>query len=577
MVVQCAEEETVTDHFHGEPHATSVHEPLSVARLIEEPPFRNARVSGDGARLDAAVTWCMPWAQVVGCDEEPLDGVLVYAHGAEADLDGVRSLEERRAAGLVIAGASPHEFSTQAMPVISTGAEIGFRQVNRLVAELMLAREAHVLRYGLNVHRTLAELLYRGAGLAALCHEMARLSRCAVGILDPQYRVLTFDKSHAKGLDTDAVAAGLRNQSLLAVEPGSARPAPSVLVVRLEDDGLSATCIVTPILLSGRHEGWVVVVEGAEPPHPHDIAEHRVVVEQAATIVGTEMLRMRSVEQAEERARGDFVHALLHGRFSNAHDLEARAVHYGFSTSATYGVIVAGSIGTAGATESLNALFQLARDATRLAPHSRARTLATVVGDVLAVIREIDVPSRPDSPDAGSRALAEYAATLEVELARRIHRPVPVAYGRPVAGANRIFDSYREARIALGLGQRLGIRDPCGFQDLRVFAALADLAASPQGLAFASEVLAPLRGGRPGASELEQALIAYIEFGGNLNAASRELHIHRNTMLYKVDRAARLLQLDLRLAENQFTVWLAYKLDLLAETTAAVDRDVRPT
>ena len=48
-------------------------------------------------------------------------------------------------------------------------------------------------------------------------------------------------------------------------------------------------------------------------------------------------------------------------------------------------------------------------------------------------------------------------------------------------------------------------------------------------------------------------------------------------MLYKLDRASRLLQLDLRQAENQFAVWLAYKLRMLADTTVAVDRDLRPS
>jgi DNA-binding PucR family transcriptional regulator len=47
-------------------------------------------------------------------------------------------------------------------------------------------------------------------------------------------------------------------------------------------------------------------------------------------------------------------------------------------------------------------------------------------------------------------------------------------------------------------------------------------------------------------------------------------------MLYKLERASRLLQLDLREAEHQFTLWLAHKLDLLAETTSAVDRDLNP-
>ena len=94
---------------------------------------------------------------------------------------------------------------------------------------------------------------------------------------------------------------------------------------------------------------------------------------------------------------------------------------------------------------------------------------------------------------------------------------------------------------------------------------------------FALDVLAPLRTHRSGANDLEQAVITYVESGGNLNAAARELHIHRNTMLYKLERASRILHLDLREAEHQFTVWLAYKLDLLFETARSVDRDVKPT
>jgi hypothetical protein len=41
-----------------------------------------------------------------------------------------------------------------------------------------------------------------------------------------------------------------------------------------------------------------------------------------------------------------------------------------------------------------------------------------------------------------------------------------------------------------------------------------------------------------------------------------------------LDRASRLLGMDLRQAENQFAVWLAQTLDLLADTSAEVDRVV---
>jgi sugar diacid utilization regulator len=429
-----------------------------------------------------------------------------------------------------------------------------------------------VLRYGLNVHRSLVELLYRGAGLAALCHQMARLSNSAVAVLDPQLRVLAFEQSRSRVLEPGAIAAGLR--SLIGdttVDPGVGHVRPEICV--LDMDGVALTCVLTPILLGGRHDGWVVVIEADDQPHPHDLAEHRVVVEQGATIIGTEMLRMRSVEQAEERARGDFVHALLHGRFATQHELEARATHYDFPILGTYGVIVAGNISSLGV-ESLSALFQLARDTTRLAPQPGVHTLATVVGDVLAVIRQVDVGERPGGAvDSASRQLAEFAGVLQQELVRRLHHPVAVAYGRSYQGAERIYDSYREARLTLGLNARLKLSELCGFEDLRVYATLTDLAASDAGRAFARDMLAPLRRGRAG-GELEEAVIAYIASGGNINATARELHIHRNTMLYKLDRASRLLRVDLRQAEQQFAVWLAHKLDLLAETSMAVDRDV---
>jgi sugar diacid utilization regulator len=403
---------------------------------------------------------------------------------------------------------------------------------------------------------------------------MARLSNCAAAILDPQYRVLAFEQSRDRVLEPGALAAALRAGDQTDID-GEVHRRPQVTSVEVH--GLTVTCVINAIVLGGRHDGWVVVVESTDPPHPHDLAEHLVVVEQSATIVGTEMLRLRSVEQAEERARGDFVHALLHGRFTTARDLEARAAHYGFPVAGTFGVVVAGRLPTSGGTDSVNKMFQLARDATRLLPQPESRTLATVVGDVLAVIRQVRAPDRATSPEAGNRALAEYARALEQELSRRIGTRVPVAWGRPVQRAERIFDSYRDARLALGLLARLGMQDACGFSDLRVYATLAELADSEQARSFAHDLLAPMRTQRSGASDLEQAVITYVESGGNLNAAARELHIHRNTMLYKLERASRILHLDLRQAEHQFTVWLAAKLDLLFETARVVDRDIKPT
>lgn len=334
--------------------------------------------------------------------------------------------------------------------------------------------------------------------------------------------------------------------------------------------------MVTPIILGRIRYGWIVLVEPAPPASEQERAQHRVIAEQAVTIVGSEMLRLRSVEEAEERARGDFVHALLHGRFPHRADLLARASHHDFAVDASYGVVVARGFETARAGEALDHMA-LARQAQRVLPQRGVRTFTAVLGDLLVVIRQVaTLPAHGAAPADGNEQIARYAHALCEELSSRLGHTVNVTYGRPAPDAFTIPVSYRESRVALGVCERLGLRQVSGYPELRVFGVLADVAASDQGKAFAREVLTPLtrRNGESGG--LDRAVMAYVEAGGNLNAAARDLGLHRNTMLYKLERASRMLRMDLRQADSRFTVWLAYRINLLGEAQSAVEREFKP-
>jgi len=85
-------------------------------------------------------------------------------------------------------------------------------------------------------------------------------------------------------------------------------------------------------------------------------------------------------------------------------------------------------------------------------------------------------------------------------------------------------------------------------------------------------MLGPLRQDRDGS--LADVARVYVEAGGNLNEAARRLNVHRNTMLYKLERITRLLQRDVRAPDAQFAVWLAIRLSDLAETADRVNRDL---
>jgi sugar diacid utilization regulator len=565
------------------PHAYS-DDALTLARLLQEPVLRRARIHAGRAGAVTRLEWVAPWSVAVQQDD-PLSGVLIHAHAEELARDEVtltkaaERLAARGAAALLVDGHQPESADAVAaiqLPLVTMADAVPFAVLNRLVADLTLARETHVLRYGLTVHRALAELLYRGAELSALCSQMTRMSQRPVAVFDSQGQLAALEQRQPRVVEPAELARALAEQG----DALGTRKQPEDLHPRVAEitlgDGVIA-CIVTPIVLGGRHDGWILLLEESDDPHPHDLAEHRVLVEQAAPIIGTEMLRLRSVQRAKEQARGDFVHGLLHGRFATVEDISARAAHYEFPVRSWFGVLVASGISVASDADSPARLQQVALQAARLLPEQDRHTQAAMVGDVLVVVREVARRGTMGTPEAAVTSIGDYATALHAYLSRRKDqggRPVRVTYGRPVVGALAIPDSYREARMAHGLQQRLGLPPVCGYQELRVHAVLEDVATSRTGQTFATDILAPLRD--PNVGDLESAVLAYVASGGNVNASSRDLHIHRNTMLYKLDRASRLLGMDLRQAENQFAVWLAHTLDLLSNTTAEVDRVVSP-
>ncbi|HET7304608.1 MAG TPA: helix-turn-helix domain-containing protein [Segeticoccus sp.] len=551
----------------------STPDPLTLDRLLQERLLRGSVVLAGGDRLDVVVQWCRT-ARDVLVEEDPLEGVAVIGDEAVLAPADVERLTGRGAAAVLLRGWTAERWQPappSALPVVGIPPETRLDSVARHVARLNLAHESHILRYAQTVHGALASLLHRSAGVDALCDLLARLSGCAVVLIGTGLDVITYAEGRHSWLDPTSAGAACRELLGHQGDDGEGRAdGHDSLVLSAEVKDRPCTFVVAGVHVAGRRDGWLVLVDDTYPPHAHDVAEQRVAVQQASTIVGTELMRLRDVERAEERARGNFVHALLHGRFSNHADLVARSEHHDFPVESRFGAVVVQASGLIAEDDSPNRLAYMAREASHVGSGRSRRTMAAVVGDVIAVVREVGAAGH-SGPDRGARELDQFAQALSRRLQSQTDRAVLVGYGRPVQGADAIAQSYREARLALGLSAQLQLTAPAGFSDLRVDSTLLDLAQQEGGRAFAGEMLAPLR---EASGDLEDAVRTYVEAGGNLNQAARTLCVHRNTMLYKIERGSKALDRDLREAETQFAVWLALKLDMLARTADEVKHDL---
>ncbi len=541
---------------------------LTVRGLLDEQLMEGARVVPADVDLDRALTWVLPLGEVMGRYDD-LSGVAVYTRpeALTADTQAVSAIAARGAAALIVDGAAPTSSTTwpSGLPVIELDLPVGFAALNRLLAERSLTQEVHVMRYSALVHSTLAGLLHRGAGLALLIKEVSSLAQHPALVLDARGQVVAHHGTDRAVVDE--ITEHLRG--LLAAPTSNRHQHHDTRVVEQTGGGVRWTCTAGAIRLGKRFEGWVVILAPDPAPGPHDLAQHAVVTEQASAIIGSEMLRQSSVDEAEERARGDFVQALVHGSFSSRHDMQARAEHHDIDLTSTFAVFVApGYSGNPAApgTEEAGGLLRLARYAASVLPHPSVRSYVTVIGDALVVVRSLRYR---DATDVEAE-IDEFAEAVAQDLSRRRGRPVPVAHGVPAVGADQIRESYRQARVALGIGQRMDMSGSVSYHDLRGYGVLELVADTDRSRRFVDDVLGNLRPG----TDLHDTLVAYLGAGGNVNAAARELNVHRNTMLSKLDRISRAMSMDVRVPENQFTAWLAVRLELLDRLHTSVDREI---
>ncbi|OLT09428.1 hypothetical protein BJF78_30660 [Pseudonocardia sp. CNS-139] len=554
---------------------------IDVGALLAEPLLRNTLVAGLGG-VHRPVQWCLPLSELDGPDPGPPHaGIVVHAHAVRLRGPGgaetVRAVADRGAVAMLVQ-IEPGEPATAfpearraaddlALPLALLPPTADYQAVSRLVATKVLAQATHVLQYSDRVHRSLGEILARGAGIPPLAYGMARMSEAPVVVVDLEGSVLAYEATSAVPKPESALVT-----AVLAAHVDRAAAGVTVLDP-VEDGGRSWTPIVAPVTFGGEVSGLAAVLDPGGDAH--DRAQRRIVAAEGATLIGSEMLRIRSMTEAEERTRGDFVVGLVHGRFEDGQQLLARARHHGFHLDGRYVVCVAATAPSDVEDErSRRRATAVVRAVEKLESPAGHPTLATHVGGNLVVVR----PVGGATPDVlGEQELVRaFAGQLRKVVGERTGAPVRVAFGRAGTGARGVAVSYREARTALALGRRVDVPPIAGYDELRIFVALSELADSENGRSFAIEVLEPLRRADGHARNLESVVLAYIAESGNLNAAARRLGLHRNTTLYKLDRVSRVLGMDIRSADAQFMVWLAHHIDNLVQVNDGLDAELAP-
>jgi purine catabolism regulator len=139
---------------------------------------------------------------------------------------------------------------------------------------------------------------------------------------------------------------------------------------------------------------------------------------------------------------------------------------------------------------------------------------------------------------------------------------VAIGIGRPGAGLSGLRRSFAQARESLALVRSLfGGDRVLSFGDLTLYHLLGRLRACDELAEFYDRTLASLEAYDAGHdTQPVDTLSAFFAQHGNVSQTANRLYLHRDSLLYRLERIAEITGLDLDDADDRFSLQLALKL-----------------
>jgi purine catabolism regulator len=419
--------------------------------------------------------------------------------------------------------------------------ESELRQVQKELLGLLFDQHNALVERGARINAQLSQQIAGGGGLQGVSDFLAAITSRGVIIQDKRLAILAY---HATSDFSEAWEGVLQLAISPELIPDAYRDRKRVnahtgLLITEFPGGLER--MIAPIMVNDVARGYISLIGLAGQMDALD----QVALEQGAQLSAVEMARIKAVRETEKRLRGDLLSALLE---ENLSPRDARLWVQALGMDPDQPSVALRFIWDAPNPPSRRRLETLINgEISRLA----APVLASPLG--VEVICFYILPNDAPRPEA---ALSLAEAILSQAQREFPEIPLYCGVGTPAIELNAWRTSFRQAGQAMELSRRLGVRKPVYFSDLSVFRLLMQIEHSPELVAFQEEILGSLLA-HEGSEEFLRTLSAFFEHNANLSHTSEALFIHRNTLLYRMERIASITGLDLEQPETRLAVQLA--------------------
>jgi PucR family transcriptional regulator, purine catabolism regulatory protein len=514
---------------------------------------RDAQLVAGGEGLDRRVTWATRMRARLPAFESVRGGELaLLALSQLRRLDEtlphlLASLHKEGVAAIAIAAASLQSLEKETLaladqlhlPLILLPLTTSLEEIEREVITFIVSFRGEIERKAAEISHQLMQLSVQGAGLQGICEHLAVTRNKWVIVQDAAQELRC--QAAPPGSDTQALLSSLSDEDLL-------------------HKGLRR--ITVPIQIRHEEVGYLSLI-GKDPDF--DYLE-RLILGQVTPILALEFARERERSEVESRYSAEALMDVLQGNYQQSDEILARARLLGYDllvpqivttfeiaqTEPEYPTSGPQAQWSKRVRDELQRIWPAcwvsfeARRVLALLPTNESNGEDESEIEKIIFTRLDRVQSRLQQGKTGNGDLPIFTAGI----------------GRIAKNVQQIPQSYREAQQALDIGRRLfGEGNIHSFARLGIYRLLFHLYGHEELSDFYQETLGSLlESDRHSNSALIETLESFFLCNGNLSETARTMHLHRNSLLYRLGRIEELLGRSLEDPELRLSIQIALKI-----------------
>ncbi|WP_277585033.1 PucR family transcriptional regulator [Psychrobacillus antarcticus] len=501
----------------------------------------------------------------------------IFKDNVELQNKIIQELSEINCAGLVIKmkryfDKLPQNMIDEAnkcgLPLLELPLGYTLSNVISIINEKASGRYDLLNRQALDMHNLFFKITLEGGGITRISSMLSGTISNPIIIVDKDWKLLNYSEHMDNKIlikdSLDVVSnKPIFNKKFTDTIPDNLSDMKKSIKRIYDLDGKNIICRIMPIAVSRDIYGYIIIWQTVNELKEFDYG----ILQQATTIIALERIKAKEIEEVKLKIRHDFFDDLLSGKITSPETLQTLCDLHGLNPNYMYycTVINIEVKEVEKFEDMISGKFKMDNIAQKCVQLIYELSYKTK-GEVTCFHRNnrviVLVGQSKDRPPITVTEAKQYATDLHEELVKKIKKTFLIGIGQQYKDINLLYKSFSEANEMIRLMQQLNEKnDISHFEDYSVYHLLDSNVSVPELDDFLQKCLGNvLEHDKMHVTSYIDTLENYFYNNQNVSETSKAMYLHRNTLIYRIEKIKEILNTDLKNAEELLRIQIALKI-----------------